>query len=177
MSFTKINCFDLEMCCWKDKSETGKKTGEIIEIGLCKIDLEKGSIIKRAQYYVKPEVDEISPFCTNLTGITPAKISKQGRPLKDVLKSIENKFGGNNSTFLAWGLDDQVLFQECINKGLKQPFKNYINLALIDRVLNRRKSKISMTEVMKENNIDFLGNLHSGYDDAYNLGRLALKIL
>lgn len=84
MSYTKIVCFDLEMCCWETEEETGKKTGEIIEIGLCKIDLEKREIVKRSQYYVKPEKDEISKFCTKLTGITPSIIAKQGRSLSSL---------------------------------------------------------------------------------------------
>lgn len=177
MSYSKIVCFDLEMCCWNDATETGKKTGEIIEIGICKIDLEKGTILKRAQYYVKPEKDEISPFCTELTGITQRVISKQGRPLADVIQTMIKNFGGSNSIYAAWGRDDQVLFNECKEKGIDLPFQNYLNIALLDRVKNRRSSKVNMTEVMKEYDLDFEGQLHSGADDAYNLARLCLKIL
>ncbi len=76
MNFNRVVCFDLEMCCW---NVDGKgTTGEIIEIGLAEIDLAKQEIVKRAQYYVKPEKDEVSLFCTELTGITPRKIEKQG---------------------------------------------------------------------------------------------------
>ena len=137
MKYHLINCFDLEMCCWEDDKETGKKTGEIIEIGIAKIDLKKGEIIRSAQYYVKPENDKISKFCTELTGITPKLIDKQGRPLKDVVKSMNDKFGGSNSIYAAWGRDDDVLFKECELKGIQKPFENYINLALLDRIKNR----------------------------------------
>ena len=82
MNYQKIVFFDLEMCCW---NEGDKSTGEIIEIGLAEVDLVKMEIIKRAQYYVKPENDEISRFCTELTGITPKTIKRQGRPLSEVL--------------------------------------------------------------------------------------------
>ncbi len=60
MNFNRVVCFDLEMCCW---NVDGKgTTGEIIEIGLAEIDLAKQEIVKRAQYYVKPEQDEVSFF-------------------------------------------------------------------------------------------------------------------
>jgi len=177
MNYSKIVCFDLEMCCWKDETETGKKTGEIIEIGLCKIDLEKGTILKRAQYYVKPEKDEISEFCTDLTKITKQIINKQGRPLAEVIKTMIKNFGGSNCVYAAWGRDDQVLFNECIEKGIQLPFDNYLNIALLDRVKNRRNSKVNMIDVMNEYDLAFEGQLHSGADDAYNLGRLCLKIL
>lgn len=163
------------MCCWEDDRETGKKTGEIIEIGIAKIDLKKGEIIQSAQYYVKPEKDEISAFCTQLTGITPAIIKKQGRPLKDVIKSMTTKFGSTNSIYAAWGRDDDVLFKECELKGIQKPFENYINLALLDRIKNRRTQKVSMIDVMIEYGLEFDGKLHSGFDDAVNLAKLALK--
>ena len=177
MSYSKVVCFDLEMCCWETAEETGKKTGEIIEIGLSKINLDKGEIIKRGQYYVKPEHDDISPFCHELTGITNKIIRKQGRPLELVLKSMVSNFGGQNAVYAAWGHDDLVLLNECNEKGLVMPFKNYLNLALIDRVKNRRKTKVSQVDAMKEHGIKFEGKAHSGYVDAYNLSKLALKIL
>ncbi len=92
MNHNRVVCFDLEMCCW---SEDGVgTTGEIIEVGLAEIDLASGTIVKRAQYYVKPEKDEVSLFCAELTGITPRKIEKQGRPLESVIKSMIKNFGG-----------------------------------------------------------------------------------
>ncbi|MDF4357041.1 exonuclease domain-containing protein, partial [Vibrio parahaemolyticus] len=101
MNHNRIVCFDLEMCCW---SENGVgRTGEIIEVGLAEIDLSKGEIVKRAQYYVKPEHDEVSLFCAELTGITPRKIEKQGRPLAEVIKSMIKNFGGRNKIYASWG--------------------------------------------------------------------------
>ena len=177
MPYTKVVCFDLEMCCWETAEEVGKKTGEIIEIGLSKIDLEKGEITKRAQYYVKPEKDEISSFCYELTGITDKVIRKQGRSLSDVVNSMVRNFGGNNTVYAAWGHDDDVLRKECAEKGIDFPFRNYINLAVLDRVKNRRKTKVNQIDVMKEYGLDFEGAAHSGYVDAYNLSLLALKML
>ena len=67
-------------------------TGEIIEVGLAEIDLNKREIVKRAQYYVRPEHAAISAFCFELTGITPRKVQKQGRLSEDVLKSMIKNF-------------------------------------------------------------------------------------
>ena len=58
MNHNRVVCFDLEMCCWNENGVS--TTGEIIEIGLAEIDLAKGEVVKRAQYYVKPERDEVS---------------------------------------------------------------------------------------------------------------------
>lgn len=101
MNFNRIVCFDLEMCCWNDGRES--RTGEIIEIGVAELDLTNGEIVRRAQHFVKPDHDEVSPFCTELTGIKPEVIEKNGKPLGHILKSVEQKFGGRHKIYAAWG--------------------------------------------------------------------------
>ncbi|KOO03624.1 3'-5' exonuclease [Vibrio nereis] len=176
MNHNRVVCFDLEMCCWNENGVG--TTGEIIEIGLAEIDLVKGEIVKRAQYYVKPEKDEVSLFCSQLTGITPRKIEKQGRPLQDVLKSMIKNFGGANKIYASWGRDDVVLAKECEDKGIEMPFKEFINLATLYRIQHRLKDKRIGHRAAQENeNIEWEGRQHSGYVDAYNLAKLALAIL
>jgi inhibitor of KinA sporulation pathway (predicted exonuclease) len=176
MNHNRIVCFDLEMCCWNTNGVG--TSGEIIEIGLAEIDVAKGDIVKRAQYYVKPENDNISPFCTELTGIEPRTIAKQGRPLALVLQSMVKNFGGSNKIYAAWGRDDGILRRECEAKGLIVPFREYINLATLYRIQHRLKDKrIGHREAQQNLGIEWEGRQHSGYVDAYNLAKLALKIL
>lgn len=176
MNFNRIVCFDLEMCCW-DKS-IRKTTGEIIEIGLAEIDLIENAIVKRAQYYVKPDTDEISEYCSNLTGITPNIINKKGRPLEHVLKSVMKNFSTKQKVFAAWGYDDVVLRNECKKKNLQYPIREYINLATLFKI-NKRISngRIGQRAAMEQLDIQWQGTQHSGYVDAYNLALLAKKIL
>lgn len=175
MNYNQIKCFDLEMCCWDDGRDP--RTGEIIEIGIACIDLVKKEIVDRSQYYVLPEKDEVSEFCTQLTGITQSRLDKQGRPLKDVLESMTNKYG-RHSIYAAWGRDNMVLQKECTAKGLEMPFYEYFNLKSLF-MINRRlkKGKIGMRKSMEIAGLEFEGNQHSGVVDAENLARLALTFL
>jgi inhibitor of KinA sporulation pathway (predicted exonuclease) len=172
MNFDRIVCFDLEMCCWNDGRIS--RTGEIIEIGLAELDLNSGRIVRRAQYYVCPEHDEISPFCTELTGIKPNVIEKNGKPLSVILKSIEQKFGGRHKIYAAWGHDDHILKKECLAKGLNVPFREYLNLATLFKlqrhVTNKRLGQRAAMEIA---GVAWEGRQHSGYVDAFNLARLA----
>ncbi|ELY5144955.1 3'-5' exonuclease [Vibrio vulnificus] len=175
MNHNRIVCFDLEMCCWNEDGVG--RTGEIIEIGLAEIDLLKGEIVKRAQYYVKPEHDEVSLFCAELTGITPRKIEKQGRPLAEVIKSMIKNFGGSNKIYASWGRDDRILMQECQEKGIDAPFNEFINIATLYRIQHRLKDKRIGHRVAQEaKGIEWEGRQHSGYVDAYNLAKLALTM-
>ncbi|MGR5131638.1 exonuclease domain-containing protein [Vibrio alfacsensis] len=176
MNHNRVVCFDLEMCCWNENGVG--RTGEIIEVGLAEIDLSKGEIVKRAQYYVKPEHDEVSLFCAELTGITPRKIEKQGRPLAEVIKSMIKNFGGRNKIYAAWGRDDVILLQECEAKGIDAPFTEFINLATLYRIQHRLKDKrIGHKAAQEAKDIEWEGRQHSGYVDAYNLAKLALTML
>lgn len=175
MNHNRIVCFDLEMCCWNEDGVG--RTGEIIEIGLAEIDLLKGEIVKRAQYYVKPEHDEVSLFCAELTGITPRKIEKQGRPLAEVIKSMIKNFGGSNKIYASWGRDDRILMQECQEKGIDAPFNELINIATLYRIQHRLKDKrIGHRAAQEAKGIEWEGRQHSGYVDAYNLAKLALTM-
>ncbi len=176
MNHNRVVCFDLEMCCWNEGGVG--TTGEIIEIGLAEIDLVKQEIVKRAQYYVKPEQDQISKFCVELTGITPRKIEKQGRPLDAVITTMIKNFGGANKIYAAWGRDDLILKAECEEKGIDFPFKEFINLATLFRIQNRMKDKrIGHRQAQESKEIEWEGRQHSGYVDAYNLAKLALTML
>ena len=176
MNHNRVVCFDLEMCCWNENGVGS--TGEIIEVGLAEIDLGKGEIVKRAQYYVKPDHDEISMFCVELTGITPRKIEKQGRPIAEVIQSMIKNFGGSKKIYASWGRDDLIFAKECREKGIDMPFKEFLNLATLYRIQHRLKDKRIGHRAAQENlGIEWEGRQHSAYVDAYNLAKLALKIL
>lgn len=174
MNYNTIVCFDLEMCCW----ENGGPTGEIIEIGIAEICLLQQRVTRRNQYYVTPEHDKISDFCTQLTGITQSTINKQGRPLSEVLTSVTEKYGSNGKIYAAWGRDDKVLFDECDNKHITHPFKEYLNLSTMYKVHSRVKNKrFGLKKALSMEQLEFVGQPHSGYDDAHNLALLALRFL
>lgn len=175
MNYNHIKCFDLEMCCWDDGRDP--RTGEIIEIGIVSIDLVKREIMDRSQYYVLPEKDEISNFCTDLTGITQNRLNKQGRPLQEVLESMKAKYG-RHSIYAAWGRDNMVLQKECMAKGLEMPFYEYLNLKTLFFMSRRlKKGKMGMRKCMEIAGLEFEGNQHSGVVDAENLARLALTFM
>ncbi len=176
MNHNRIVCFDLEMCCWNENGVG--TTGEIIEVGLAEVDLTAQKIVKRAQYYVTPEQDTISPFCTELTGISAKTIAKQGRPLAEVVKSMQKNFGGTNKIYAAWGHDDHIFNAECASKGIAPLFQEFLNLATLYRVRERIKDKrIGHRAAQQALGIEWEGRQHSGYVDAYNLAKLALAIL
>lgn len=174
MNTDVLVAIDLEMACWDDGRKP--RTGEIIEVGVAAVNLRDNIIFKTSQYYVKPERDEISDFCTDLTGITQKRLDKQGRPLGEVLEVMREQYGWH-SFYGAWGRDQHVIRKECDAKGLAMPFYEYHNLASLYIMMHGIKKKMSMKKAMAREGLTFEGQQHSGADDAYNLARLAMTFI
>ena len=170
MDYRKVYCYDLEMCCWE-----GKPAGEIIEFSLVEIDLGNLKVTREAEYMVKPENDEISDFCIELTGHSRRKIYRQGRPLNDVIETIVNKYG-KNKPYVAWGRDAEVLQKECAQKGIELPFENLINFAVYFNMMHASKRKLGQDDAMKMYGVPWEGRAHSGLVDSRNLAGLVLAM-
>jgi len=173
---TKLVVVDLECTCW---TEPVHKVGEIIEIGICLVDLKNAVIEKSEGYYVRPVVLDISDFCKELTGITKELLIEKGHYLEEILNTIKKEFPIKSVPWASWGDFDRISLQnECINKLIEYPFgKTHFNLKALHAMINTTKKGKGMAKALKEYNMPLIGRHHSGKDDAYNTGLLALKIL
>lgn len=168
VDYRSLICFDLEMCCWE-----GRPTGEIIAFGAVKLDLTSGLIEDRIHYLVKPEQDEISEFCTQLTGITPAMVRKQGRPLAAVLDSVRKRMGGHQKVYASWGDDAAVLAAECQRKAIETPISRSLNIASLYMLRMRHQGhRLGLNKAMRKSGVLFEGTAHNALVDSENLARL-----
>lgn len=175
--YSKIICFDLEMCCW-DGGE--RQIGEIISIGLVEMCLETGTHMRTAEFIVKPQYDDVSAFCTKLTGISQSQINKQGRPLEKVMETVKTKFGGDRKVYTAWGDDGNYLAKECDEKGFSSPIASHLNAALLYMTKHRHSGgQVAMKRAMNHYGLAFEGHQHNALNDATNMARLvhAAKLL
>lgn len=172
VDYRSLICFDLEMCCWEDRP-----TGEIIAIGAVKLDLFSGLIADRIHYLIKPEQDEISEFCTQLTGITPAMARKQGRPLAAVLDSVRKRMGGHQKVYASWGDDAAVLTAECQRKAIETPISQSLNIAMLYMLHMRHHGRrLGLRKAMAQSGLTFQGTAHNPLVDSENLAHLVTHL-
>ena len=101
----KIIIIDLEATCWEGIPPQGE-VSEIIEIGICLLDTLTGEISDNRGILVKPTHSKISPFCTQLTTITPELVAREGvsyefsGTIVDIFKR-KQKFKENREAFLS----------------------------------------------------------------------------
>ena len=74
-SLDVILVVDVESTCWDGDPPPGQ-TSEIIEIGICPIDVGTLERVEKRSVLVKPVQSEISEFCTSLTTLAPAMLQR-----------------------------------------------------------------------------------------------------
>lgn len=122
--------FDLEFNQDPSDEKFSKTLFEIIQIGAIKCDSNLNTLADFNRF-IKPSVyKNISPFITELTGITRDKL-KSEKDFPEVYQSFIDFIGGTNCIFCVWGLTDmKELFKSADYYKLDQkPLPNrFINL-------------------------------------------------
>jgi len=118
----KINIIDVESTCWKRGPDDGQKS-EIIEIGICVVDVVNLAIVSKKNIIIKPEFSEVSEFCTQITSITPDMVENGGILFKDALYTLKSKYDIKNRLWASWGDYDRKQFERvCELHAIRYPF-------------------------------------------------------
>ena len=181
----KVIVVDVEATCWEPKpvSNAREFQSEIIEVGLCTIDLngkatDEFGREQRRSIIVKPKYSKVSRFCTELTNLTQADVDA-GVSLEVACKAIRDEFDSKNRVWVSFGDYDRKQFQdECQSKGVDYPFgPRHINVKNVFAILNRLDSEVGMPTALDKLGLQLDGTHHRGVDDAWNIAKIASKVL
>lgn len=174
-----LNVLDLELSCYPDNIFPDGESQEIIEFGLTTVDIKARRIVQSLSLPVIPTMSKISPYCTELTGWTEAKLRRQGMPYAEALRRLSTKHGARNRTLVTDSDNELATIRaQCEKLGLACPFGNgYINVSTVLSVLTGETRTLSLSEKLALLGLDFQGVLHSGKDDSFNNARLLLAIV
>lgn len=174
----KALVIDLEATCWLGPPPDGQ-IDEIIEIGICALDLRTLEPMDKRSFYVKPTRSEISEFCTELTGITQEKLDTEGMTLGRALKRLTQEYGPTYRSWYSWGsYDRQMLLRECQAKGLKYPFSDlHTNAKVWFSQMTGKRKGFGMVTALAALNLELEGTHHSGADDAWNTARIIAHVM
>lgn len=169
----KIALIDLECTCDNDDNFGSH---EIIEIGavIGTISQESFKVIAELQVYVKPTINPtLTNFCTELTGITQSTVDS-AITLDEALPVLENWLQTNNvQAWASWGKFDANQFsRECELKSLKNPMADIQHLNLKQVFARKFGHRVGLQRALDLRGLTFAGRLHSGIDDAKNIGLL-----
>ncbi len=183
----KIVVVDVESTCWEKKTPNRLNESEIIEIGVCVINLATMSLEDNEGILVLPQKSIISQFCTDLTTITQEMLDKSGIAFKKACSILRDKYNTNNRVWMSWGDYDRRQFdRQCSRIRHTDPFDtdaqypfgpthiNMKNLFAIEMGLSR---EVGMDAALKMLKMELDGTHHRGMDDARNIAQIACQIL
>uniref|UniRef100_A0A1I7TQ97 SAP domain-containing protein n=1 Tax=Caenorhabditis tropicalis TaxID=1561998 RepID=A0A1I7TQ97_9PELO len=165
---------------------------EIIELPAVLIDVREGKVISEFRTYVRPVRNPVlSEFCIQFTRIAQETVDKAPyfREALEKMYQWMRKFGlGEKNTrfaFVTDGPHDMWKFMQfqCLLSNIKMPhmFRNFINIKRTFKEkfngLVKGNGKSGIENMLERLELQFIGNKHSGLDDARNIAQIAIQMM
>jgi inhibitor of KinA sporulation pathway (predicted exonuclease) len=169
----KIIIIDLEATCWQSAVPQGQEN-EIIEIGLAVLDSETGEITQNQGILIKPQRSSVSPFCTELTTITPDLLDKNGVPFEEAIEKLVAEYNPDLYTWASYGQYDlNMLRKQCKSFGIPYPMgSEHINVKVWFGEKFGLQKPTGMNGALYLLDIPLEGTHHRGIDDAKNIAKI-----
>ena len=173
----KVLVIDLEATCWEGDPPPGQ-VSEIIEIGLCVLDIVTGERSAVRAIMVKPQQSALSDYCIELTTITPEMLA-DGLGLADACTLLEEEYQAGQCTWASYGDYDRVQFhKQCDEQDIPYPFgRTHINVKNLLALQFGLKHEVRLQQGMRLLDMPFEGTLHRGVDDAWNIAAVLSRVL
>lgn len=170
-----VNVIDVEATCWRGSAPRGQ-ANEIIQIGLCVVDVSRHERVERASILVRPARSRVSEFCTELTGLTQEQVDT-GVPLAEACALLADEHGAGSRRWASWGDYDRKQFErDCSASRVPYPFApRHLNAkALYAEAYGQRQ--MGMARALAHARLPLEGRHHDGGDDAWNIAALVLRL-
>lgn len=173
----QVLVIDVESTCWDGPQPAGQRS-EIIEIGVCALDvgsLERGA---RQSILVRPEHSEVSPFCTELTTLTAADVAA-GVSFAAACATLRKEFLSEQRVWASYGDYDRRQFQrQCADAGVRYPFGiRHLNVKTLFALGRGLAEEVGMDAALGLTGLPLEGTHHRGVDDAWNIAALLAQAL
>jgi len=174
----KILIVDIEATCWDGGNPPGMES-DIIEIGICLLDVKSGEISGNRGIIVKPERSVVSPFCTELTTITQELVDTEGISFKESCNILKKEYQAQSRAWASFGAYDAKQFQkQCVAMDIGYPFgPSHINVKTLFALAKKLDHEQGMAGALALLNIPLEGTHHRGVDDANNIAKIFRWIL
>lgn len=171
-----LNVVDIEATCWAGDPPPGQ-VSEIIEIGLTEVDLASGERVGKHRLLVRPRRSAVSPFCTELTGLTQAEVDG-GVDFAEACRQLAVEHRAGSRPWASWGDYDRRQFtRQCGATGVPYPFgRRHWNAELVFTRAHGLRKRPGMAQALRIADLPLEGRHHRGADDAWNIAALVLHL-
>ncbi|MER5984693.1 3'-5' exonuclease [Streptomyces sp. NPDC001787] len=171
-----LNVVDVEATCWDGQPPPGQ-VSEIIEIGLTVVDLRAGERLAKHRLLVRPARSRVSPFCTELTGLTQAEV-EAGPSFAEACRMLATEHRTGALPWASWGDYDRNQFtRQCRHTGTRYPFGHqHTNAKVAFTASYGLRKRPGMARALETAGLPLEGRHHRGDDDAWNIAALVLDV-
>lgn len=171
-----LNVVDVEATCWPGSPPPGA-VSEIIEIGLTVVDLSTAERVGRHRILVRPARSHVSPFCTELTGLTQQEVDR-GLKFAEACRLLAREHASGVRPWASWGDYDRHQFtRQCGATGTPYPFgRRHTNAKAVFTEVHGLRKRPGMAQALSLAGLPLEGRHHRGEDDAWNIAALVLHL-
>lgn len=173
----QIIVVDIEATCWENTPPPGQES-EIIEIGICLLDVASLERSRKESILIKPERSTVGEFCTRLTTLNQAQI-ETGIPFSKACAYLSREFAARERAWASYGDYDRVCFQrQCEQTQIHYPFnRTHINIKNMLAAGYGLPREIGMDRALSLLGLPLEGTHHRGHDDAWNIAAILASLL
>ncbi|WP_067691562.1 3'-5' exonuclease [Nocardia jejuensis] len=177
MSERYLNVVDVEATCWDHPNPPGQPN-EIIEIGVCVLDIDTRQRVAKRSILVRPARSQVSEFCTRLTTLTAEQVAG-GLSFAQACEVLRTEFHSDSRPWASWGAYDRKQFEtQCAATGVRYPFgSRHTNAKLAFSAARDTRKRFGMAGALYISNIPLEGTHHRGDDDAWNIAALIIEMM
>ncbi|WP_216327476.1 3'-5' exonuclease [Deinococcus aestuarii] len=170
-----LNVIDVEATCWEGEPPPGQHN-EIIEIGVCVLDLGTLERVEKRSLLVRPEHSEVSGFCIQLTGLTPEEVAS-GLPFWEACEVLRRDFQSASRPWASWGDYDRRQFERQCEGDVPYPFGAGHTNAKGVYAAGYGLKRAGMVRALRHAGLPLEGIHHRGADDAWNIAALIARMV
>lgn len=173
----RVVVIDVESTCWPGSPPAGEQA-EIIEVGVCTLDVAALEPVDREAILVRPVGSTVSDFCTRLTTLTQQQVDG-GIAFAEACRRLKRTYRGTERLWASWGDYDRRQFErQCAASGVGYPFgPSHLNVKALFAVVLGLPHEVGMDEALPLVGLGLAGTHHRGVDDAYNIARILAVLL
>src|SRR3954447_25869445 len=174
----RILVVDVEATCWPRGQEPAGFESEIIEIGVAEVDVASATLVSADSILVRPERSTVSPFCTQLTTLTPEQVAA-GVSFADACRTLRQRHKSEDRPWASYGDYDRSQFErQCRSAGVRYPFgKTHLNVKSLFALTRALPREVGMDEALRQLGLPLEGTHHRGGDDARNIAKILCALL
>ena len=168
---------DVESTCWEGAPPAGEES-EIIEIGLCLLDVASLERVERRSLLVRPEHSQVSAFCTQLTTLTAEQVAS-GVAFAEACAELRGELRGRDRVWASYGDYDRRQFErQCQARGVAYPFgATHLNVKSLFALAHALPHEVGMDAALGRLSLPLEGTHHRGGDDAWNIAAILATVL